>query len=237
MLISGDDSLCQELLTRLSLTDEFKAENIRKAIMEAKKEFQALMDSTIEDSVLRPNLLNKAEYLKLLHGQSVTSEYVKGIARQVQEFEFECDVIFCGFDSKGRAFIQAITSPGKIIDATHQGFYAIGSGWEKAISRLLWMDSDKSDSIEKALYDSFDAKASAEMVPSVGYEWDARVVVKGSTDAPNIDELTKEAIERLWSRSNKSPYDKEEKELKIKGGPTQWKKIISSYASSIKQKR
>ncbi|MGO9563467.1 MAG: hypothetical protein ACLPPV_12510, partial [Candidatus Korobacteraceae bacterium] len=44
VLISGDDALCQELLTRLALSPDFSNGDIRKSMQEAKQHFQDLQD-------------------------------------------------------------------------------------------------------------------------------------------------------------------------------------------------
>ncbi len=201
-LVSGDAKYCQELLSRLNLVLNF-GKDVRHCIEQAKHQYQEMLEKAIVENVLRPKLLDKVEYLKLLHGNSVNSDFLKNVAEEVDDFTISCSVLLCGFSSKN-PFLLKLSYPGQITDSTHTGFDAIGVGWEKAISRLLWMECEKSNSLGEALFNAFDAKANAEMVPGVGYGWDAKVVFAGTSK--DVPPEIKDLIERKWDSLNQSPF-------------------------------
>jgi hypothetical protein len=104
-----------------------------------------------------------------------------------------------------------------------------------AQSRLLFLSHERTDDLDKALYDIFDAKANAEMVNTVGTDWDSAVVylvgdeVKVKFTEDNIDDL----IERVWfDRAALSPYEKRREEHPDPP-PKNWKSKLKKYANDL----
>jgi hypothetical protein len=59
------------------------------------------------------------------------------------------------------------------------------------------LDSNKNDAIALALYQAFDAKVNAEIVQSVGYTWDAEILMS----VRSLDHFTSLAPSYPFSRS------------------------------------
>ena len=80
---------------------------------------------------------------------------------------------------------------------TVTGFHAIGSGWDKAVSRMLFNEHKREYEVARVLYDAFDAKASAEMAAGVGFAWDAVIIMGGPVGFCDVSKNIKELIERV----------------------------------------
>ncbi len=109
------------------------------------------------------------------------------------------------------------------------------------VARLLFSDFKRTHSVQRILYDSFDAKATAEMAVGVGYEWDATVITAFGDETiarVPIDKPTKELIERAWAKHNRSPFEKREKD-DIPNPPKDWKNVLLDYVviNVIRQER
>lgn len=110
------------------------------------------------------------------------------------------------------------------------GFHAVGVGRDMAIGKLYEYETESADSLDSVLYEVFDAKATAELVQGVGYEWDCSVLVAGR-DPVEITKPVRDAVENILGEVYKSPYNNKwgSRLAKI---PT-WKKTLESFADGI----
>jgi hypothetical protein len=114
-----------------------------------------------------------------------------------------------------------------------QGFHAIGIGTDIALGRLLWLEVDRNDPLEEVLYDAFDAKASAEIISGVGYDWDAKVLV---ADKPivSVPDRIKDLIDKLFSVRSKNPFQTfDDDEVPPKVPPKTWRGILRKFSKGI----
>ncbi len=193
------------------------------------EQYRSAVDDLVEATILRPRLLTKEKYLMAATGASA-NDLVRGIADEMKGFDMKCDLLVCGFDIDRVPFILDVASPGIASDMTLTGFQAIGSGCDKAVARLLFNEYKRTHPIERVLYDCFDAKANAEMTSTVGYEWDAVVIVGGK--AHEVPKDTKELIEAVWGKANRSPFDRfDPKEHRTV--PQDWRERLAKYSRSL----
>ena len=89
------------------------------------------------------------------------------------------------------------------MDPTHTGHGAVGSGFERAISRPLWSDWKAEHPLDRDVYDVFDAKADAEMNPFVGTDWDTVIITE--KEALILAKEQKNLVERAWVKNTRSP--------------------------------
>lgn len=196
-------------------------------ITACEEQYRAAVDDLVEARFLRPRLLNKAAYLAAITAPQV-NDLLRSVADEIKLFDMACDLLVCSFDEDNLPLILDVQSPGIVNDMTLTvGFQAIGSGWEKASARLLFSEHKRTHSIERALYDCFDAKVFAEMTPGVGYEWDAMVIA--GERCTSVPDRIKKIIEQAWTSSNQSPFERDVDEDDIP--PRNWKKQLRQFAA------
>jgi len=159
---------------------------------------------------------------------------MRALADEIKAFDMQCDLLVCGFESFDEPFILNLGHPGIATDMTMTGHQAIGSGWDKAISRLLFSEHKRTHSIGRTLYDLFDAKANAEMAVGVGYEWDAVVILKNGYH--DVTQEIKDLIEQVWGKFNRSPFEPYNRKEHMKPPPRDWPEKLDSLIASLIEK-
>ncbi|SRR6266581_6091585 len=229
VLFAGGEIATSRVLSALVARGDELGDDKRETRKICELEFSLAMNELIEAQYLRPALLDRAEYLAALK-QPALNGHIHSIAQKIEKFEMDCSFLICGYDANNSAYLFELDAPGIATDFFTTGFQAIGSGWDKAISRLLFAEHKRTHQIHRVLYDVFDAKANAEMASGVGYEWDAKILVKGRC----IFELTEEPkklVEKVWAKFNRSPFEKRTKE-DLPSPPANWKKAFEELSIS-----
>lgn len=204
-LISGEEDFSLDLVAEIEKTSTF-GQSLRPSMLVAETAYKTLLDKRVETEVLTPKLITKTEYVALLGSKSVNSTYVQNIAREIKDYEITCGVLICGFEAN-KGFIFHVGYPGRARDCTHTGYEAIGSGYEMAMSRMLQNESKRTDGLINCLYNAFDAKASAEIIGSVGGPWDASVLLPWRHQA-KVPKPTRYVVENIWDDTiGMSPLD------------------------------
>src|ERR1700685_918796 len=195
-------------------------------------QYRKALDDLVEGTLLRPRQLNRETYLgALTAGQA--NDIIRSLADYIRSFDIDFDLLVCGLDEENKPFIFDIGSPGIARDMSRTGFQAIGSGWEKAVSRLLFSAHKAAHTIERVLYDCFDAKANAEMAVGVGFEWDAEILLGGTLGSYQVPREIKEIIESAWSKYQRSPFEKFDRKEHGEGPPRDWKEILQEFSDLI----
>jgi hypothetical protein len=237
VMMSGTEESTSRVISELA-----SLESLGDTVAEIKKKceeiYRKCVQEILDQKFIYPRLLTRDIYEKAMAGETVNA-VIQGISAEMARYVAEwidCSLLLCGFDSKKYPFILNVSAPNGIVtDMTPTGFAAIGSGFEYTQARLLFLSHERSDGLDKALYDIFDAKASAEMVATVGTDWDSAVVylsgdeikVKFTDDA--IDDL----IERVWFHAAAlSPYE-QAKEDHPDPPPRTWKSKLKKYADGL----
>jgi hypothetical protein len=228
-MIAGADPDITRILAPILAREREIGRNIQETIKICEAEYKTALDDLITLRFLTPRLLTRQDYVDGISGGEINA-FFRGVATEINEFVMDCALLLCGFDSKEQPFIISLERPGIATNYSVNGFHAIGSGWEKAISRLLYSEYKRTNPVERILYDCFDAKAFAEMNSSVGYDWDVKIVTAGKVWS--VSPLMKKLIERVWVKYNRSPFDKREKDDE-KPPPRDWDTELNAYFSRM----
>jgi hypothetical protein len=230
-LVAGDLAFAQKVTERIGV-DLGSDRNPSRSDMQkfARKAYQDCLQETVIDQVLTPNLLTVEDYTKRSSSQlPLDTKYTLEIARMIAEVHVDCALIICGFDSNG-AHIFKVTDGGAVVPCDLEGYAIVGGGEDASRGRIIWAEIERSDSLGSVMYDVFDAKVAAEIVQSVGYVWDWKILVAGKKPQSvpaKIDHL----VDILWISSNRSPYASKlgKRETPRKG----WKKELEAFETKI----
>jgi hypothetical protein len=234
-MMSGDEVGTSRVLAALDAV-----ESLGNTKAEIKKKCEEIyiecVNELIEQKFIKPRLLTRQIYENAIQKEQVNS-VIQGIAAEINRYDINCDFILSGFDSKKRPFILTLTAPdGTVTDMTSTGFAAIGSGFAYAQSRLLFLAHKREDDLDKAMYDVFDAKASAEMSPTVGTDSDSVIVYlgkQGEIKVKIVEEHISELIERVWfDKAALSPYETRSDD-QPEQPPKKWKQMLRKYAADL----
>jgi len=225
ILMAGSESPINRVLRKLDpLTEEWSGDrNILMSLLEHK--YKEAFAEEQEIDLLHPQMMNRAEYLAIIASGEV-NRHVEQLADRIQNYKFDCALIICGFDRLATPYIILLEPPGKATDCTATGFAAIGTGAEKSISSLLFGDYARSHGVAHALYECMDAKLRSEIAPGVGYEWEMRLVT--SRKAVPLVADAKPLLEKVWSKHNRSPFEKREKD-DLPNPPKDWKDRLKRF--------
>lgn len=235
LLFSGDEEPSSKVFAK------FKAESNKlwdaprsEIVKTCEDQYSSAVGDSIEAKFIKPRLLDRTVYTTAITAPKV-NHLIRSLADEICKFEMGCDLLVCGFDDTTTPFILDVGHPGIATDMTVTGFHAIGSGWDKAVSRLLFSEHKRTHSIGRTLYDLFDAKASAEMAVGVGYEWDAVVITeRGFHDVPKD---IKDLIESAWGKFTRSPFEKYDPKEHTKGPPSDWKEQLDKFQISLSKSK
>lgn len=232
ILMAGAEGPTNRVLRKLDpLTAEWSGNRIKLlAVLEEK--FKEAFEEEQELKVLHQEMMTRKDYLKAISAGQINN-HVEDIAVRIKNFSFDCNLIVCGFDKQGAPYIILLEPPGLAIDCSNNGFQAIGTGWEKATSELLYTEYSRSHGVARTLYDCFDAKLHAEMAPGVGYDWEMRSITAAGA-VPLRDEA-KPLLEQVWVKYSRSPFEKRKKDDEP-NPPKDWeKKLRNLVAASIQR--
>lgn len=234
LLFSGDEEPSSKVLGQfIGKGKELWRKERTSIIKTCEEQYLAAVNDLIEAKFLRPRFLDRKEYLKAITAPTL-NDMMRSLADEIKAFDMACDLLVCGFESFGEPFILDLKNPGIAIDMTLTGHQAIGSGWDKAISRLLFAEHKRIHSIGRTLYDLFDAKANAEMAVGVGYEWDAVVIMKNGYH--DVTQEIKDLVEQAWSKFNRSPFEPYNRKEHVDPPPRKWKEKLDSLIGALVEK-
>ncbi len=233
-MISGNDDSILRVLAKLALKDNV-GKNRNQTGQFCEEAYKEAEREMIEMRFLRP-FITAGDYEKALLKKRV-NQVIETIAEEISknrsstEPAFNCELLFCGFDEQSNPYILNLAPPGVCTDVTLNGFSAIGSGAGYALQRLLNNEWSRKYSIDRALYEVFDAKVQAENDMNVGYNWDA-IILTGKKSVP-LPEDTKKMIDRAWIMLNRSPYETHDPVEDVPLPEEDWKDRLKTFAETI----
>lgn len=235
-MISGADTSIGRVLAKLILHDDLgkSKEATQKYCEEAYRDAER---EILELRYLGP-FISSEEYRQSLLKKRVNS-VIKSVSKKIDRDRdygnndptFSCALVLCGFDEKKKPYLLSLDSPGACTDMTLSGFCSIGSGWGYALQRLLSTGWERNFSIDRALYEVFDAKIQAENDPGVGYDSD--VIVLTAEKSVTMPKDTKTMLDRAWIMLNRSPYAKFNKDEDMPLPPKNWMRKLKQFADTI----
>lgn len=227
ILFAGEGTPTTSVLAGLFSRPSDLGKNKTKAeiLSVCETEYKDAMNELIEATFLRPQLLSKQDYIAAITAAQI-NPFMMSVAEEIKAFQMDCQLLVCGFASNGLPYILTVESPGIVTDMTQTGFHAIGSGWEKAVARLLFSEYKRAHALHRTVYDSFDAKVFAEMAVGVGFEWDSQIITKDRVVEVKKD--IKDLIEKAWTATVRSPFEKRQKD-DLPPPPKNWRETLETY--------
>ena len=236
VMISGVDTSIGRVLAKLVLHDDLgqSKQATQKYCEEAYREAER---EILELRYLGP-FLSSEEFRQALLKKRVNS-VIRSISKKIDSDRdescndptFSCAFVLCGFDEQKKPYLLSLDSPGVCTDMTLNGFCSIGSGSGYALQRLLSTEWERKFSIDRALYEVFDAKIQAENDPNVGY--DADVIVLTAEKSVPMPEDTKTMLDRAWIKLNRSPYVEFNPDEHVPLPPDNWMDKLKAFAETI----
>ncbi|HUO17900.1 MAG TPA: hypothetical protein VMX38_23185 [Verrucomicrobiae bacterium] len=231
-LIAGDPSFAKEVIDRCveDISDKGKPQNAAfpataRSMMHCLRDaYKAVRGQVVSDKVLSPLLLTEDKLSTLPESLQIQ------MYENMSEVKITCSLLVCGFDLKGVPHIFSINSPGIAANHDIPGFHAVGIGRDVAIGEFYRFETEVDESLEAALYEAFDAKATAELILGVGYEWDCSVLV-ADKEPKEITTAARKAMEGILEEASASPYHPKWGEHFDK--VPQWKETLKVFADGI----
>lgn len=232
-LIAGDSTAAERVVSRAcnNIDADTSVAGSHETMMDCmKRAYQAVWEESLEDSVLRPRLLSKDDIVKRSKElQYLGDELGRDAYEAVRKFSLGTTLLVCGFDSAGKGHIFTVSNPGQSDSHEINGFWAIGIGAETAISRLLWNQADRNDSLHVAVYQALEAKGYAEMVQGVGFFSDLWVMTEKDT-IPLSEDIHALLID-VFRSASRLPF----KELQG-DWPENWERRLRRYTTALMKK-
>lgn len=230
LMVSGGENSSRVIARLMAHKDLGK--DVKATIQIIESDYQECYEEMLEIKFIKQNGLSKEAYISAVSGASV-NRHIERIARKINKFNLDVDLMVCGYDESARPFIIAVTSPGQAVDVTREGFHAIGSGFDHSIQRLLWIEHKRTHGVLETVYNCFDAKAHAEMAVGVGYEWDGYLVCSAGATALNKE--MKPLIDRVWAKFDRTPFYKRSED-DLPNPPANWRAKLNDMIAKDLEK-
>jgi hypothetical protein len=229
-LFAGAFGICELLIDQLTNMDKL-GEDPEETRIYAETAYGKLFEKYQLIDILKQRGINQKTYEAII--KSGNDGYViRDIYQEMSNYVFDCDIMLCGYDKKDLPFIISVAQPGKASNHMIDGSYAIGVGTKTARSRLLWSEFNTNHSFGRVLFDCFDAKATAEMIPGIGREWDSYILFRNEAtrEVPKI--IKRDLIEAGWDNHFKSPFEEWNEEEYLPHPGEGWEKRILELSFS-----
>ena len=128
---------------------------------------------------------------------------------QLDQIELDCAFLVYGHDEKDDAHVFSVEDPGVICNHDLYGFWAIGSGSNRALSSLFFQNFRMSLPEPEALYYLAEAKFMAEG-GAVGAE---TLVMIRRKDGSSHGSLSMDLIKKLWKRHGRPKMPRNAREI------------------------
>ena len=243
VLLAGNPSFATAVVRkaeRLMTTKEFKSCATSEVSMMSCMEhaFTNCWEALAEKVVLQPSLLTTDLWRKRGRGlQPLPKEVVEKVNARFEKFGVRTTLLVIGFDYKKISMPHIFTIGGTGQGSSHDlmGFNAVGIGQHTAMGRMMFLEVDRDNPLDRNLYDVFDSKANAEMTQGVGYASDIYVLVRGRRELVEVRRDIKELMDDTFTWEINSPFERlnPDKKERPKRPDPKWMKKIQSYASEI----
>lgn len=227
-MTAGADEYIGRLMRKLQDFDGYNGP-LQATIRHVEASYRQCVEEAQDVRVFLQNGLTRQQYVDAI-SRNVSNTILEKINDELAKLakNFDCEILICGLDDIQKPYILHIGPPGLAIDYTETGFGAIGQGAFSAASRLLFVDHKRSDKPVNVLFDCFDAKAVAEMTPSVGTSWDAYFVTSDRVEP--LIEAGRDLIDRIWAKRNRSPFKPRDKDA-MRNPPKDWQRKLNQYVA------
>ncbi len=243
-LISGTVSLCEEILTRSEsalkeVGHQSDSDSHVSMMSLMSRAYAQVYEEHLVARILTPRLLTKADLYTRPNTMLRLPKYIyEDVDRERMNFErsyWSANLLVSGFDALGKPHIFGVQWPGKAYGEDKSGYAAIGVGADSAEGRLMWVESDRDDNLDRVLWESFEAKVQAEIMQGVGYGWDAHILLKSAPkDAKRVPQELQEKMDKAITLIQQSPFPTEKEKLESwELPPDDWKQQITAFTESL----
>jgi hypothetical protein len=180
-LNAGDALLAHEILRTIEglLQPQLDVDSLGNALVDS---YRSARQGRIEET-LRAVGLTFASFLA--DGLKQLGPIFPNMVQQIQAMNANTELLLAGFTTKGEARIGFIHNPGALRWYDPMGFHAIGSGAMHAVLSLISSGHSASLSLERAAFQVYAAKRSAEAAPGVGRATDL-LILNAKAAGPKI---------------------------------------------------
>ncbi|HEY1903150.1 MAG TPA: hypothetical protein VGG56_11990 [Terracidiphilus sp.] len=208
-MVAGDASFAQEVVDAAvaEITNEGKPQNAGiphslTAMMRCMKDAcKKVRRQWVIDRFIAPRLFNETDPFA-----GLPDEYVIELSGSIAQYQINCSLLVCGFDSDKKPHIFSVLSPGLAISHDIPGFHAVGIGRDIALGQLYQYETKDSQRLDETMYELFDAKATAELIQGVGYLWDCSVLIPDLPEPVKMTTKVRDALEGILREATCSPY-------------------------------
>jgi hypothetical protein len=243
VLLAGNPSFATAVARKaeqLMATKEFKdcAASEVSMMLCMEHAFTDCWEALAEKVVLKPSLLTTDLWQKRgTELQPLPKEVVEKINSRFEKFGVRTTLLVIGFDRKDTPMphIFSISGTGQGSNHDLMGFNAVGIGQQTAMGRMMFLEIDRNNPLDRNLYDVFDSKANAEMTQGVGYASDIYVLFRGRREMVEVRKDIKELMDDAFTWEINSPFERlnpDKKERPKKPDP-KWMEKLQAYASEI----
>ncbi len=238
-LIAGNPSFATAVVEKtkeLMLSEEYAACHESDVSMMGcmRVAYQECRKSLTEDAVLRPYLLTTTLWAERSRTLLPLGEDLHDtIQGRLEKFSAKTSLLVFGFSSESppKPHLFSLSDPGISQNHDVQGFYAVGIGHATAIGRMMFLEVDRNEPLDRTLYEVFDAKVNAELVQGVGYNWDGWIMLAGKSPI-KVRKNIREMMDKVIDYEAASPFERP-RFTKREKPPDDWRVKLKSYTDGI----
>jgi hypothetical protein len=145
-----------------------------------------------------------SEYLAL---RKSDLEFHAKITEEIKKVEEEWNLLFAGFDKRGKAHIFTVTENGKINFCDKEGYAAIGSGSLRALISLSDYPFSRRLGLSEAVFGVAAAKFAAESADGVGKETMMSILQANAKTSPVFSDHGIETLRKMWRNLPRRPVE------------------------------
>jgi 20S proteasome alpha/beta subunit len=229
-LTAGAEKSISRMLGKFRSNNDF-GKSLSQTISDCQIASKECMFELLENDFLNRHMLTLQQYVDIISRPEI-NDHIRAVMDDMQNYQHDnaCQLIVCGFTANSEPFLLKVCCPGVTTDITATGYCAVGSGFDWAMSMLLWSDVEATHGIDRILYETFNAKANAEGDLYVGTDWDAKIKTLNKSEVVPKD--IKKLVEQAWVQYTLSPYE-ERDEDSLEPPPDDWKRTLEDYAKKV----
>jgi hypothetical protein len=205
--------------------------------------YKSCWERLAESNVLRRHLLTRPLWRERGKDlQPLSEKLLEKVNADLDKFNKQSNsLLVIGFDHRipPSPHIFSIVGTGNPRNHDVEGFQAVGIGSPTAMGRMMFLEVDRDRTLERNLYDVFDAKAISEMVQGVGYASDVYVALPHDRDLVEIPKDIKELMDTVFTWEINSPFERINPDRKERPDKpdSKWVEKLNTYCNHLRKRR
>jgi len=161
------------------------------------------------DEFLRQTYAFDRTYFYGEGSQKLPESFISKVAGEIEKIKLDASLIITGFRQEtyysddsvdDRPFLSVIDEAQGLLGTLEDEYGAIGSGTYVALASLYRREQESTDSLERTLYNVYEANRLSEEVPGVGKNLIAMYVLRKSGVVQEVTESGYEYFKKLYAR-------------------------------------